>query len=149
VAGYKQGMNSKILPALFVLATVALSSARADDSATASTETASAVDASSAAIPAEDISAMETKIGSEAVVEGFVKRIGKTADDSITFLNFGDSKSGFVAIVFRSTYDKFPEGFDKFANQKVRVRGMLEKYKDRQMQIKITTTDQLEVVESP
>ena len=142
-------MNSKILPALFVLATVALSSARADDSATASTETTAAVDASPAAIPAEDISAMETKIGSEAVVEGFVKRIGKTADDSITFLNFGDSKSGFVAIVFRSAYDKFPEGFDKFANQKVRVRGMLEKYKDRQMQIKITTTDQLEVVESP
>ena len=135
-------MNSKILPALFVLATVALSSARADDSATASNETTAAVDASSAAIPAEDISAMETKIGIEAVVEGFVKRIGKTADDSITFLNFGDSKSGFVAIVFRSTYDKF-------ANQKVRVRGMLEKYKDRQMQIKITTTDQLEVVEGP
>jgi len=100
-----------------------------------------------AAIPAEDTAAMESKIGSEVVVEGMVKRVGKAPNDSITFLNFGDSKSGFVAVVFRAAYDKFPEGFDKYANLKVRVRGTLEKYKDRQIEIKITTPDQLEVIE--
>ncbi|MEI7864286.1 MAG: OB-fold nucleic acid binding domain-containing protein [Chthoniobacterales bacterium] len=139
-------MSSNRFPALFVSAIFALSVARAEEPVPASTET-TAADASTA-IPAEDMSALEAKVGRDAVVEGFVKRVGKTADESITFLNFGDSKSGFVAVVFRSAVGAFPEGFNKYANQKVRVRGMLEKYKDRQIQIVIITPDQLEVVES-
>jgi hypothetical protein len=40
----------------------------------------------------------------------------------------------------------FPDGLDKFAQQKVRVRGQLEKYREEQMQIRIVTPDQIEIV---
>jgi hypothetical protein len=99
-------------------------------------------------IQAEDTAAMQSKIGSEVVIEGFVNNVGKGPNDGITFINFGDRKTGFVAVIFRQTYDKFPEGFEKYANQKVRVRGALENFRDRQMQIKISTPDQLEIVAS-
>ncbi|MEY4300488.1 MAG: hypothetical protein RIR25_1724 [Verrucomicrobiota bacterium] len=153
-------MNSQSLTTLLVSTVLALTFVRAEEPstdqpaadqpaveqpATSSPET-HATD-SAAVIPVEDTAAMESKIGSEVVVEGMVKRIGKAPNDSVTFLNFGDSKSGFVAIVFRAAYDKFPEGFDKYTNLKVRVRGTLEKYKDRQIEIKITTPDQLELIE--
>lgn len=99
-------------------------------------------------IAAEDTAAMESKVGTEVVVEGVVRNVGKGPNDGITFINFGDRRSGFVAVVFRPAYDKFPDGFDKFAQQKVRVRGLLEKYRDRQLQIKLFTPDQIEIVTS-
>ena len=98
-------------------------------------------------IRAEDTSAMESRVGSDVLVEGFVKSVGKTSDGGINFINFGDRKTGFTAIVFRSAMGMFSEGLDKYANQNVRVRGTLEKFQDRQMQIKITTPDQLEIIE--
>jgi hypothetical protein len=100
-------------------------------------------------IQAEDAASLEMKIGSEVIVEGVVKNVGTGPNGNITFLNFGDRQTGFVAVVFRPAYDKFPEGFDKYAQQKVRVRGSLEKYRDRQPQIKIYTPDQLEIIASP
>ena len=99
-------------------------------------------------IQAEDTAAMQSKVGSEVIIEGLVKNVGKGPNDGITFLNFGDRKTGFVAVIFRPAYDKFPEGFDKYANQKVRVKGALENFRDRQMQMKIFTPDQLEIVAS-
>ena len=101
-----------------------------------------------AVIQAEDTTAMQSKVGSEVIIEGIVKNVGKGPNDGITFLNFGDRKTGFVAVIFRPAYDKFPEGFDKYANQKVRVKGALENFRDRQMQMKIFTPDQLEIVAS-
>lgn len=115
---------------------------------------ANASDAVSAEVPAtdtiraEDTSAMQSKVGSEVVIEGFVKSVGKTGDGGINFINFGDRKTGFTAVVFGSSMAMFPEGLDKYANQNVRVRGTLENYQGRQMQIKISTPDQLEIVAS-
>ena len=97
-------------------------------------------------IQSEDIASMESKIGNEVIIEGMVANVGSGPNGNITFLNFGEQRAGFVAVVFRPAYDKFPEGFDKYAQQKVRVRGSLEKYRDRQIQIKIFTPDQLEIV---
>jgi thiol-disulfide isomerase/thioredoxin len=108
-----------------------------------------ASEGSAAAAPvlaAEDTAGMESKVGGEIVVEGVVQNVGKGPNDGITFLNFGDRRTGFVAVIFRPAYEKFPEGFDKYAQQKVRVRGTLEKFQDRQMQVKIFTPDQLEIV---
>lgn len=99
-----------------------------------------------AVLSAEDIASMEAKVGTEVVVEGTVQGVGTGSNGSITFINFGERRAGFVAVVFRAAYGLFPEGFDKYAHQKVRVRGTLEKYQDRQMQIKISTPDQLEIV---
>lgn len=99
-------------------------------------------------IQAEDTASMESKVGSEVIVEGTVANVGKGPSDNITFLNFGDRRTGFVAVVFRAAYDKFPEGFEKYSQQRVKIRGSLEKYRDRQMQIKIFTPDQLEIVAS-
>jgi hypothetical protein len=98
-------------------------------------------------VSAENVAELEQLVGSDVIVEGVVRNVGKAPGDSITFLNFGDRKSGFVAIVFQSAYGQFPDGLDKFAQQKVRVSGTLEKYRDRQIQIKISTPDQIQVVE--
>jgi len=97
---------------------------------------------------AEDTASLQSKVGSEVLVEGVVKSVGKGPNDGITFLNFGDRKTGFVAVIFRPAYEKFPEGFEKYSNQKVRVRGTLENFRDRQLQVKISTPDQLEIVAS-
>lgn len=97
-------------------------------------------------ISAEDTASMEAKVGSEVIVEGVVRNVGKGSDDSITFLNFGDRRTGFTVVAFRAVYDKFPEGFGKFSGQKVRVRGQLEKYRERTMQIRLSTPDQIEVL---
>lgn len=99
-------------------------------------------------VQAEDGASLESHVGKEVVVEGIVRDVGTGPNDNITFLNFGQRGSGFVAVIFRAAYDKFPEGFDRYAGQKVRVRGALEKYRDRQPQIKIFTPDQLEIVSS-
>ena len=99
-------------------------------------------------LPAEDVAGLQSSVGSEVAVEGVVKNVGQDASGGITFLNFGDRKSGLVAVVFRMSYDKFPEGFDQYVNQRVLVRGTLENYKGRQLQIRITTPDQLEIVTS-
>lgn len=104
--------------------------------------------ADAAVIQADNLSELQAKVGAEVIVEGVVKEVSKAPGDNITFLNFGQRKSGFVVVVFRSSYDKFPEGLEKFANQKVRVRGTLESYKDRQVQIRVSTPDQLEIVAS-
>jgi DNA/RNA endonuclease YhcR with UshA esterase domain len=109
-------------------------------------EPAPAAAAAPMVVQAEDTATLESKVGSEAIVEGFVKGVGQTSGGGITFINFGDRKTGFTAVVFRSSLDNFPEGFEKYANQKVRVRGTLEKYQDRQIQIKVATPDQLEIV---
>lgn len=100
-------------------------------------------------VQADNTAELQGKIGSEVIVEGVIKAVGKTSGDGITFLNFGERKTGFVAVVFRKSYDKFPEGFDKYANQKVRVRGTLEDFKGKQVQITVSTPDQLEIVAAP
>jgi len=82
------------------------------------------------------------------IIEGVVSNVGSGPNGSINFLNFGDRRTGFVAVIFRPAYEKFPEGFDKYALQKVRVRGSLERCRDRQIQIKIVTPDQIEIVAS-
>jgi hypothetical protein len=97
-------------------------------------------------IPAEDRAALEAKVGSEVIVEGVIKEIGSGPNDGIKFLNFGNRKQGFVAVVFRASFDKFPQGFDQYLQQQVRVRGTLETYRDTQIQIRVTTPDQIEVV---
>jgi thiol-disulfide isomerase/thioredoxin len=99
-------------------------------------------------LQAEDAASLQSSAGLEVAVEGVVKNVGQDASGGITFLNFGDRKSGLVAVVFRMSYDKFPEGFDQYVNQRVLVRGTLENYKGRQLQIRISTPDQLEIVTS-
>lgn len=100
-------------------------------------------------IQAEDKAALEAKVGSEVIVEGVIKEIGTGPNDGIKFLNFGARKAGFVAVVFRASFDKFPEGFDQYLQQKVRVRGTLETYRDTQIQMRLTTPDQIELVGDP
>ena len=97
-------------------------------------------------IRAEEAKKEATETAPAAPVPGIVANVGKGPNDGITFFNFGDRRTGFVAVVFRPAYDKFPDGFSKYAQQKVRVRGTLEKFQDRQLQIKIFTPDQVEII---
>lgn len=99
-------------------------------------------------VQAEDAEALQSKVGTEAVVEGTVRSVGQTSGGGIHFINFGDRKTGFTAVVFGAAIANFPDGLSQYANQKVRVRGTLEKYQDRQIQIKVVTPDQLEIVTS-
>lgn len=98
-------------------------------------------------LQAVDVAGLEAKLGSEVIVEGVIKAVGKTPTGTITFLNFGDRKTGFVAVIFQKAYASFPDGLDGYANQKVRIRGTIEKYQDRQVQMQLTTPDQIEVVQ--
>ena len=148
----------KAAPKVLLLALVMTGGIRAEEEAatagepspTPAAEAAPAVETAPAAelpvLAAEDTAAMEANGGSDVVVEGVVAGVGKGSNDGITFLNFGDRRTGFVAVIFRPAYDKFPEGFAKYTQQKVRVRGTLEKFKDRQLQIRISTPAQLEIV---
>lgn len=133
-------------PLILLLAFVGLYPALAEEASSPSPTPAAESQAAAVVVQSEDAAGLESKVGSEVIVEGVVKGVGKTSGDGITFLNFGDRKTGFVAIVFRSSYDKFPEGFEKYKSQKVRVHGTLEKFKDKQIQIKVATPDQLEIV---
>lgn len=135
---YKELMKT-LLPLVLAALVLASSAAWAADTAAA---------AETPVLQADNLPELRAKIGTEVIVEGVIKGVGKSPGDGITFLNFGERKTGFVAIVYRSSYDKFPEGFEKYANQKVRVRGTLENYQDRQVEIKISTPDQLEIVVS-
>jgi len=139
-------MKTPLLIALVITSIVGTS--RAQEASATPAEEAPAAAAAPAVVQAEDTATLESKVGSEVIVEGFVKEVGKTSGGGISFINFGDRKTGFTAVVFRSSLDNFPEGLDKYSNQKVRVRGTLEKYQDRQLQIKVSTPDQLEIVSS-
>ena len=142
----------KLLSVLLLLVLAAPGSVCAQATATeepaaAETETSTPAPAAEApVISAEDTATMEVKVGSEVIVEGVVRNVGKGSNDSITFLNFGDRRTGFTVVAFRAVYDKFPDGFEKFSGQKVRVRGQLEKFRDRNMQIRLSTPDQIEVI---
>jgi hypothetical protein len=132
-----------LLPAFVLLFATAV---RVGEKAAAEPPPAEVPADEAAVVPAEDTAALEAKVGSEVIVEGTVRNVGKGQNDGITFLNFGDRRAGFVAVVFAAAYSNFPDGFDGYAQQKVRVRGQVEKYRDQQLQIKITTADQLEIV---
>lgn len=98
-------------------------------------------------LDATDLDALRTRVGVDAVVEGLVTDIGTTKDASITFVNIGlPKKQGFVALVFQKDYVAFPEGFDKYRNQKVRVKGLLKLYRGETPQIILTSPDQITVV---
>lgn len=143
----------KAFPLIIVLAAALAPELRSEETATeeAPPPAAPAVETPAVEAPvvqAEDTAAMESKVGMEVIVEGMVQKVGKGPNEGITFLNFGDRRTGFVAVVFRPAYDKFPEGFDKYAQQNVRVRGRLEKYRDQQMQIKLFNPEQIEIIAS-
>jgi hypothetical protein len=135
----------KMFPIVIALAVAFAPEIRSEETATGEAPSPAAA---APVLQAEDTAAMESKVGMEVIVEGVVRNVGKGPNEGITFLNFGDRRSGFVVVVFRPAYDKFPDGFDKYAQQKVRVRGLLEKYRDQQMQMKLFTADQIEIVES-
>lgn len=98
-------------------------------------------------IDAANLDALRAKAGMDVVVEGVVTDIGTTKDGGITFVNIGAAKKqGFVAIVFRDAYQAFPDGFDKFRNQKVRVTGALTLFRGETPQVKLTAPEQITIV---
>jgi DNA/RNA endonuclease YhcR with UshA esterase domain len=139
----------KSIGRVLLLALVLAGEVRAEKGAEETAPAATPASPAAAEVPvlqSEDLASMESQVDREVVIEGVVKSVGTGPNDGITFLNFGERRSGFVAVIFRAAYDKFPEGFDQFVQQRVRVRGTLEKYRDRQLQIKIVTPDQIEIV---
>jgi len=156
------GRSMKIVPPYLICLLLAFGSVYAEEQATEaaeaavtpsaeptaenSTEAATAPMAEAPVISSDDTAAMEAKVGADVVIEGVVTNVGEGKNGGITFLNFGDRRTGFVAVVFRPAYEKFPEGFTKYAQQKVRIKGNLEKYQDRQLQIKVFGPEQIEVV---
>lgn len=98
-------------------------------------------------IDAVDLDALRAKVGTPAVVVGQVTDVGTTKDGGITFVNVGmPKKKGFVAVIFRQNYADFPDGFEKFRNQRVSVSGPIELYKSEQPQIVLRSPDQIEIL---
>jgi DNA/RNA endonuclease YhcR with UshA esterase domain len=84
-------------------------------------------------------------IGQEVVVRGKVISVGKSEADKIRFLDFTtDRERGFVAAIFPATYKAIGD-LEKYKDQRVEVRGILEAYKAK-TEIKVTKASQLTIV---
>jgi len=92
--------------------------------------------------------AVKALAGKKATVEGKITRIGSTETGGITFINFGGGPNAFVAVVFKSNYAAFPDGFDKYKGQTVRVTGPVAIYKETTPQIVVKAPEQIEIVPS-
>jgi len=100
-------------------------------------------------IPATEVDQLREKAGQEVIVEGEVISVGQTQTGTLTFLNIGlPKKQGFVALVRQTNYEAFPNGFDAYKNQKVRVKGVMTIYQETQPQIEVTGPEQITVVEA-
>jgi len=98
-------------------------------------------------VDASNLEALRAKVGLDAVVEGMVTKVGTTKEGGITFINLGlPAKQGFVAVIFKSDYTAFPDGFDKYRDQKVRVTGKIDLYHSETPEIKVKTPDQIAIV---
>lgn len=98
-------------------------------------------------LDAVNVEELRTHAGQDVIVEGLVTDVGTTQTKSITFINLGlPKKQGFVAVVFQKNYGAFPDGFDAFKGQKVRVSGKLDLYQGDKPQIEVRTPEQIEVV---
>lgn len=85
--------------------------------------------------------------GQVITVTGNVLRLGKTENGGITFLNFSTQRGGFVAVVFESDYPSFPDGLDGYVNKSVEITGELRPFQGTTPQIKISSPDQIKIVE--
>lgn len=84
-------------------------------------------------------------IGKEVAVRGKVLSVGKSDADKIRFLDFTtDRERGFVAAIFPAAYKAIGD-LEKYKNQRVEVRGILEAYKAK-TQIKVTKASQLTIL---
>ncbi|MFM8229753.1 MAG: hypothetical protein ACKOAL_00855, partial [Chthoniobacterales bacterium] len=106
-------MKTPLLTTIAIIS-VAVTLCAEEPAATPAAESTPAAAAAPSVVQAEDTAALESKLGSEVIVEGFVKDVGQTSGGGITFINFGDRKTGFTAVVFRASLDNFPEGLDKY-----------------------------------
>ena len=84
-------------------------------------------------------------VGQEIVVQGKVISVGKSDADKIRFLDFTtDRERGFVAAIFPAAYKAIGD-LEKYKDQRVEVRGILEAYKAK-TQIKVTKASQLTIL---
>ncbi len=100
-------------------------------------------------IQSSDVAKLLEMVGSQVIVEGVVQRIGKDEASGIHFLNFSDSRGGFVVVIFPKSLPAF-EGTDfeaAYRNQLVRVEGRLSLYED-QPQIVVSSPAEISVVDS-
>ncbi|CAN5507987.1 hypothetical protein BH09VER1_BH09VER1_54030 [soil metagenome] len=101
-------------------------------------------------IDATNLEVLRAQVNNQVIVEGAVTDVGTTKDGGITFINVGlPKKQGFVAVVFKDSYSAFPDGFDKFRSQKVRVKGLMKLYKTEQPEVVISSPDQITIITDP
>lgn len=99
------------------------------------------------AIDALEVDKIREMAGQEVIIEGDVVSVGKTSGGGLAFINVGlPKKIGFVALVKQVNYAAFPEGFDGFKGQKVRVKGVVTLYKENQPQIEVASPEQITLV---
>ncbi len=96
-------------------------------------------------VKATDGDTLKGLAGKPASVEGRITRIGATTSGGITFINF-EGSAGFVAVVFKANYEAFPDGFDKYKDQTVRVTGPVTIYKETTPQVVVKSPDQIKVI---
>ncbi|MBE2203820.1 MAG: hypothetical protein IAE94_05750 [Chthoniobacterales bacterium] len=98
-------------------------------------------------LEATDLDQLKAHVGQEVVVEGLVTEIGATPTKSIAFINLGfPKKQGFAAVIFKKNHGAFPEGFDLYKTQKLRVSGVLTLYQNERLQIEVSSPAQIEIV---
>lgn len=98
------------------------------------------------ASPVIDYKLAHKYYGKFAVVEGTVVKTYKT--NKVCFLNFHpDYKRYFTAVIFASSFSKFPSSPDiYYKNKKVRVKGTVKEYQGKP-EIIVNTPSQIEIIE--
>lgn len=117
------------------LATVSLSGLRAEEADTSAPQL----------VQAGETEKLVGLAGKTVTVEGRA-RVGATAGGGITFFNMAPGAAGFKAVVFKSSAAAFPDGFDKYKDQTLRVTGKIELFKETTPEIVIKLPDQVEIV---
>ncbi len=109
----------------------------------------SAAPVESETIEASDVARLLELVGQRAVVRGVVRRVGIDDVSRIHFLNFSESRGGFVAVIFPQSLPAFgdPDLRATYENQLIKVSGRISLFKD-QPQIVVSTPSDIEVLAS-
>jgi DNA/RNA endonuclease YhcR with UshA esterase domain len=106
-----------------------------------------AAQAEAPVVPATETARLRELVGHKVTVEGKVGRIGTTQDGKITFFNFSSERNGFVTVVFERSYPGFTDGLKGYANKRVRVTGIVQRFREDTPQIVLERPEDIKVIE--
>ena len=94
-----------------------------------------------------DLAGAKAHLGTEVVLEGAVVNQSASKTGDVRYLNFNRNFRNSISLVFfvKKSPDFSVEKLETFVGKQIRVRGVVEEYKDT-LQIKVQNLSQIEVL---